>query len=142
MKKKVMLGLIAMVAIVAVVIFVGCIEKDQVSTPTATPSPTIASTATPSPTIAPTSMPTPILEENIEENKEKEDNLPTYSDVLKTYPDSAELCTSEAYITDVKYVEGQCLWHFEVGPGGIEIVDGAIRDKWYGTKITLKPNLP
>jgi len=48
MKRKILVGLIA---IVAVAIFVGCIEKDQVSTPTATPSPKI--TPKPTPTTTP-----------------------------------------------------------------------------------------
>jgi micrococcal nuclease len=46
MKKKVVIGLIALVAIVAVLIFVGCLEEESVPTPTPliTPSPTATST--------------------------------------------------------------------------------------------------
>ncbi len=56
MKRKILVGLIA---IVAVAIFVGCIEKDQVSTPTATPSPKITPKPTPTTTPSPTITPTP-----------------------------------------------------------------------------------
>ncbi|MDI6885899.1 MAG: hypothetical protein QMD22_06060 [archaeon] len=46
MKKKAMAGLIAIVAIVAVATFVGCLEEESVPTPTPmlTPSPTATST--------------------------------------------------------------------------------------------------
>ena len=52
MKRKPVVGLIAIVAIVAVVIFAGCVEE-----PTPTPMPTTP-TYTPEPTVTPTPMPT------------------------------------------------------------------------------------
>jgi len=61
MKKKLITGLIAIVAIVAVLIFAGCIEEQPpVSTPTpAAPPPTKTTpTPTPLPTLTPTSTPT------------------------------------------------------------------------------------
>ncbi|MHC1624080.1 MAG: hypothetical protein ACXQTR_05770 [Candidatus Methanospirareceae archaeon] len=56
MKKKTIADLIAIVAIAAVVIFVGCIEEKQsvpTSTPMMTPSPTAMSTSIPTPSHTP-----------------------------------------------------------------------------------------
>ena len=67
MQKKAITGLIAIVAIIAAVIFTGCIEEKSPApvstpTPTATPppktTPTPTPTATPSPTVTPTPTPT------------------------------------------------------------------------------------
>ena len=55
MKKKNIAGLIAIVAIIAVVMFVGCAEKEEAPMPTSTP--TSSPSPTPSPT--PTSLPEP-----------------------------------------------------------------------------------
>ena len=57
MKRKNVVGLIAIVAIVAAVIFAGCVEEE---TPTTTPTP--VPTATPTVTSIPTSTPTPLPE--------------------------------------------------------------------------------
>jgi len=61
MKKKAIAALIAIVAIAAVVIFAGCVEKKEPTptpiptTPTYTPEPTV----TPTPSLTPTPTPTP-----------------------------------------------------------------------------------
>ena len=49
MKKKVVIGLIAVVAIVAVAIFTGCIDNDDDSS-SSTPTPTFTPSVTPTPT--------------------------------------------------------------------------------------------
>jgi len=61
MKNKIVIGLIAVVAIVAVATFLGCFEEDSTPTPTPTiiPSPTSTLTPTPTPTPTPTTTPTP-----------------------------------------------------------------------------------
>lgn len=60
--------------------------------------------------------------------------LPKYSGVLKTYPDSAELCTTDAYLNEVSE-DGT--WLLEAGHGGIQIVDFNLIVECYGTKITI-----
>jgi len=66
MKRKTIVGLIAIVAIAAVVIFAGCVEKPAptptpITTPTPSPSPTPSPVVspTPTPTSTPTVSPTP-----------------------------------------------------------------------------------
>jgi hypothetical protein len=59
MKRKIVIGLIAVVAILAVATFVGCIEKDK--EPTSTPTPEITPTLTPGVSPTPTLAPTPRL---------------------------------------------------------------------------------
>ena len=56
MKRKNMLGLIAIVAIVMMAIFAGCLEEEA---PTTTPTPVPTSTPTPETSPASTSTPTP-----------------------------------------------------------------------------------
>lgn len=62
MRNKIVIGIIAVVAIVAVATFVGCLEKDPTPTPTPTiipsPTPTLTPTHTPTPTS--TATPTPL----------------------------------------------------------------------------------
>ncbi|MHC1582220.1 MAG: hypothetical protein ACXQT5_04385 [Candidatus Syntropharchaeia archaeon] len=59
MKKKIVTGLIVVVAIVAVATFVGCIEEDSTPTPTPTIIPTPTPTLTPTPIATLTSTTTP-----------------------------------------------------------------------------------
>ena len=65
MKKKTIAGLIAIVVIAAVVMFSGCIEKEEVMPSTPTP---IAPTSTPAPSITPTPTPTPKTELSLGES--------------------------------------------------------------------------
>ena len=62
MKRKNIVGLIAIVAIVAVAMFSGCVEKEEAPTPTPVPTSTPIATSIPeqtlTPTIAPTATPT------------------------------------------------------------------------------------
>ncbi len=59
MKRATITGLIAIVAIVAVATFVGCLEEEPEPTPTATSSPKITPTPTPAITSSPTATPIP-----------------------------------------------------------------------------------
>jgi outer membrane biosynthesis protein TonB len=67
MEKKTVLCLITVVAIIAVVIFAGCIDEKEVEepAPTLTPSPTLTPEPEPEPTVTPTPMltetPTPAI---------------------------------------------------------------------------------
>ena len=60
MEKKTVLCLITVVAIIAVVIFAGCIEKEELA-PTLTPPPTHAPEPTATPTPMLTETPTPAI---------------------------------------------------------------------------------
>jgi hypothetical protein len=57
---------------------------------------------------------------------------PTYSEVLKTYPEGVKLCKTEASVTSIS---GD-LWRYE---GTIvEVINGKMAFHCYGTKITLE----
>ena len=77
MEKKTVLCLITVVAIIAVVIFAGCIEKKEEPAPTLTPPPTL--TPEPEPTVTPTPMliETPAPAITITAPKEGDDKAPT-----------------------------------------------------------------
>ncbi len=96
-EKENLSGLIAIAAIVAVVIFAGCIEEKSPApvstpTPTATPpktTPISTPTATPSPTVTPTSTPTP---------------LPTLTPTPTAAPTKEpEILSHSSYIDDLGY---------------------------------------
>jgi hypothetical protein len=65
MKKKTIVGLIAIVAIATIAIFAGCVEKEEVTPSTPTP---LAPTSTPAPSITLTPTPTPKTELSLGES--------------------------------------------------------------------------
>lgn len=90
-------------------LFVGC----SISPPLAN------STSEPTAAPAPTDTPNPKA------------NLPSYSDIIKTYPAEVELCTTEALLEGIG---GDGSWLLN---GDIQIKDNQMQVKCFGTKITV-----
>lgn len=84
-----------------------------------TSAPPAASTLEPTFTSVPTDTPNPKA------------SLPTYSEVIKTYPAGVELCTTEA---SLEGIGGNGSWLLN---GDIQIKDNQMQVQCYGTKITV-----
>lgn len=100
---------IALAFVILLSLLVGC----------STSAPPAASTLEPTFTPAPTDTPNPKA------------NLPTYSEIIKTYPAGVELCTTEA---SLEGIGGNGSWLLN---GDIQIKDNQMQVQCYGTKITV-----
>lgn len=84
-----------------------------------TSTPLATSTPEPAATPAPTDTPNPKA------------NLPSYSEIIKTYPAGVELCTTEALLEGIG---GNGSWLLN---GDIQVKDNQMQVKCFGTKITV-----
>lgn len=100
---------IALAFVILLSLLVGC----------STSTPPAVSTLEPTFTPAPTDTPNPKA------------NLPTYSEIIKTYPAGVELCTTEA---SLEGIGGNGSWLLN---GDIQIKDNQMQVQCYGTKITV-----
>ena len=111
--KKLAAVLIALIILTFVQTTIGC-NGGEDGTPT--PSPIVV------PTFTPTPVPTP--------------SIPTYSQVIQTYPPDVKLCKTECSIKGS--TDEQWLLEVEEGQAGIEISNSQLQVQCYGTKVTLK----
>jgi len=79
MNKKLGIGIVAIIAIVAIAMFAGCIEEEEAPISTPIPTPEIAES--PTPTSTPTPIPTPKPEPKFSRGDVVQEKYPTYPDV-------------------------------------------------------------